>query len=90
MPREQLISQDQTFVAVILPTLGASLLIFQIVYWVQLFETVSFYVSILIQSFTDIVPFMVVLLIVLSTFTTAVAVMNNNHKEMYANLNEKD
>jgi len=49
----------------------------------MLFESTSFYVTLLIQSGVDIIAFMVILMIILLAFTSGVFVIDQNYKKSY-------
>jgi len=87
---EYLMSQDGIYCSVYLPSLGTLLLFMQLVYWSTLFESFSFYVTLLIQSIKDIIAFMIILMIILVAFSICVTVINKNYKRSHQYLFEKN
>ena len=69
-------SDEGVYRACILPSVCAFLLVIQLVYWSMLFDSTTFYVTLLIQSFTDIIAFMVILTIILLAFSSSVNVLD--------------
>jgi len=67
--------------SVVAPAFGTFLLFLQLVYWLLLFERTSFYVTLLVQSFLDIIYFLFILLIILLAFAITVFVINKNSFE---------
>lgn len=68
--------------SVLVPSIGASLLVIQLIYWMTLFKSTSFYVTLLLESFVDVIEFMILLLIILATFTIAMAMIDNNQRNI--------
>jgi len=83
LPQDYLMSQDGIYCSAILPAIGAFFLVIQLVYWSTLFESTSFYVTLVIQSGKDIIAFMVILMIILLAFTSGVFVINYNYKKSH-------
>jgi len=49
----------------------------------MLFESASFYVTLVIQSGVDIIAFMVILMIILVAFTSGVFVIDQNYRKSH-------
>jgi hypothetical protein len=76
-------SEDGVYCSVILPSIGAFLMVIQLVYWSMLFDSTSFYVTLVIQSGVDIIAFMVILMIILLAFTSGVFVIDKNYRKSH-------
>jgi len=48
----------------------------------MLFKSTSFYVTLLLESFIDIIEFMILLVIILATFAISMAVLDNNQRKI--------
>jgi len=70
---------DSTNTSIIMPSIAGFLTVIQLVYWMTLFEITSFYVTLIIQAFSDIYAFMIILMIILGAFTVAVVILENNN-----------
>lgn len=80
--QDQMMNEQGESFAVILPSIGASLLIINLVYWITLFPASSFYVTLFVESFKDIQAFLVILMIILMTFSIAMAVADHNANKL--------
>jgi len=56
----------------------------------MLYEKTSFYVTLLIQSVVDIIAFMVILMIILFAFTSAVFVIDQNYRKSHEHLFDRN
>jgi len=56
----------------------------------MLFESTSFYVTLVIQSVVDIVAFMVILMIILLAFTSGVFVISQNYRKTHDHLFDRN
>jgi hypothetical protein len=83
-------SADGIYFSIVWPAINTFLLMIQLVYWSMLFESTSFYVTLVIQSGKDIIAFMVILMIILLALTSGVFVINSNHKKTHDNLFENN
>lgn len=54
------------------------LLIFQTVYWMNSFEATSFYVTLLIRSFFDILFFLILMFLCIVSFANALLILDKN------------
>jgi len=87
---EYLMSQEGIYCSVYIPSLGTFLLFIQLVYWSTLFESFSFYVTLLLQSIKDIIAFMLILMIILVAFAISVTIINKNYKKTHQYLFERN
>jgi len=83
-------SQEGIYCSVYIPSLGTFLLFIQLVYWSTLFESFSFYVTLLLQSIKDIIAFMLILMIILVAFAISVTIINKNYKKTHQYLFERN
>jgi len=76
-------SEEGVYRARVLPSICTFLLVIQLVYWSMLFDSTSFYVTLVIQSFADIIAFMAILTIILLAFSSGIHVLDQNNKQSH-------
>jgi len=78
MSTDDLMQDNSQTTAIILPSIGGFLLSLSSLYWMTLFDSTSFYVTLFTESFKDIVSFMIVLITILASFAFGLMIVDHN------------
>jgi hypothetical protein len=77
--QEEMMKMKNVDTIVTIPSIAGFLLVFQLIYWFTLFESLSFYITLIIESLIDIKEFLVILMCCLASFANASIIVENNY-----------
>ena len=74
---------------VILPSIASFLMVIQFFYWLSLFQSTSFYVTMLVESFKDIRYFGLMVFLCIFSFANAILLINKLQETVSRQLDEE-
>jgi len=77
--QEEMMKMKNVDTILTIPSIAGFLLVFQLIYWFTLFESLSFYITLIIESLIDIKEFLVILMCCLASFANASIIVEHNY-----------
>lgn len=77
--QEELMSKDNIDTILTVPSIAGFMLVFQLIYWFTLFEAISFYITLIIETLFDIKEFFFILACCLASFSNASIIVEHNY-----------
>jgi predicted membrane metal-binding protein len=72
-------AKDNIDTILTVPSIAGFLLVFQLIYWFTLFEAISFYITLIIETLFDIKEFFFILACSLASFSNASIIVEHNY-----------